>query len=73
MGDVGVSKGVGDGEGTEEGYNLEEGVDMGECVGVFEGMRDEAAVLLPVVIDVVVSVESAMLDVTVSNDTNNNR
>ena len=45
---------------------------MSEIVGVFEGMRDEVAVVLPVVIDVVVSVVSALLDVAISNDTNNN-
>ena len=62
-----------DGEHTEEGCNLEEGVDMGEYVSVFKGMRDEVAVLLPVVIDVVVSPVSELLDVAVSNETNNNR
>ena len=60
--------GVGDGEGTEEGCNLEEGVDMGECVLVFKGMRDEVAVLLPVVVDAVVSPVSEMLDVAVGDE-----
>ena len=36
-------------------------------------MRDEVAVLLPVVVDAVVSPVSEMLDVAVSNETNNNR
>ena len=48
-------------------------VDMGECIGVFEGMHDEVAVSLPVVIDAVVSEMSALLDAAVSNETNNNR
>ena len=53
---------------------LRERVEMNisEIVGVFEGMRDEVAVVLPVVIDAVVLVVSALLDVAISNDTNNN-
>ena len=66
MGDVGVGKGVGDGELTEKG------VDMGECVGVFQSMRDQVAVLLPVVTDAVVLVVSELMDVAVSNETNKN-
>ena len=36
-------------------------------------MRDEVAVLLPVVIDAVVPPVSELLDVAVSKETNNNR
>ena len=68
MGNVGV----GDSEGMEESYNVGEGVDMGECVGVREGMGDEVTVL-PVVIDAVASVVSAMIDFAAANETNNNR
>ena len=56
----------------KRGYNLEEGVDISECVAVFESTRDEVAVLLPVVTDAVASVVSELMDVAVSNETNNN-
>ena len=69
MGDAGGSKG--DGQVTEEGCNLKEGVDMDGCVAVFESTRDEVAVLLPVVTDAVASVVSELMDVAVSNQTNN--
>ena len=39
---------------------------------MFKGIRDEVAVLLPVVIDAVVSPVYELLDVAVSNETNNN-
>ena len=72
MGDVGVIKDVVDCEVTGEGWNFYEGMHMSLVVGVFEGMRDEVAVVLPVVIDAVVLVVSALLVVAISNDTNNN-
>ena len=65
-GDAGVSKRVGDGEVTEED------VDMSECVWLFESMRDEVAVLLPVVTDAVVSVTSKLIYVAVSNEIKTN-
>ena len=64
--------GAGDGDGMEEGCNVGEGVDMGECVGVREGMGDEV-VVLPVVIDAVASVVSALIDFAAANEMNNNR
>ena len=50
---------------------MKEGVDEGGCVAVFESTRDEVAVLLPVVTDAVASVVSELMDVAVSNETNN--
>ena len=45
---------------------------MGEYVGVCGGINDEVAVL-PVVIDVIVSVVSVLIYFASANETNNNR